>query len=138
MKKVLLAITAILMTAGIYAHIDSISGLMHKSELNYSNQLMDEDLISSLYHNTQIYQDTTKQNKIVKNHPNGVMMEDGRMWLIKDNNFSLLEETTTMKNGTVVMKNGSYIKKNGAKMMFNEGEHMDMNGKLIPMKGESK
>ncbi len=137
MKKVIFAITAFLITFGIYANVEGAAEKKSNHVSNYSNYVMDLNADNLAGQNIQCTQDTLKYNEMMKDHPNGVMMQDGKMWLIKDNVFSLLEQSIVMKNGTTVMVDGQYTKKNGTKMMFKEGEHMDMEGKLIPMKSKS-
>jgi hypothetical protein len=70
----------------------------------------------------------------IKNYTNGVMLKNGKMWLINQNKIIELKYTITMSNGTKAMNNGSYIVKGGSFISFNEGEQMDMNGKIIQLK----
>lgn len=81
--------------------------------------------------NNQIQSDP--KNAADMSHPDGVMMQDGKMIIVKDGRMVTLKNDITLDNGLVVMSNGSYMKKGGTKMMFKEGEHMDMSGKMIPM-----
>ncbi len=69
-----------------------------------------------------------------KMHPNGVMMQDGKMMSIKDGNMTLMTEEATMPNGVKVMTDGTYTDANGNSMALKEGQHMYMSGKVKYMK----
>lgn len=129
MKKVLLAITAILITAGAYAQSDSTNKKMTPPDFNNNNDGMNQNYIM------QNDRDSTMNNKNMNNiHADGYMMQNGKMMTVKDGKMTMMEKDITLANGTMVMSNGSYMKKGGTKMMFKEGEHMDMMGKMVPMK----
>jgi|GEM_PF-1069660 len=81
------------------------------------------------------YQQPKVQNSAVqKSHPDGVMMLNGKMMMVKNGKSSILDHNMTMSNGTKIMMDGSYKKKGGTKMMLKEGQHIDMSGRIIPMK----
>lgn len=48
-------------------------------------------------------------------HPDGVMMQDGKMVMVKAGRMVSLNHEMTMDNGIVVMSNGSYMKKEAQK-----------------------
>lgn len=103
MKKVILAISAIVFSASAYAQVDP------RQPTGYD---------------TSAYQ---KQ----KPHPDGFMMKNGKMMLVKDQQVTLLKNDTTLANGTIVMKDGNYIRKGERRILFREGQHMDLTGKMI-------
>ncbi len=76
----------------------------------------------------------TKMHKMHKEQPNGVMMQNGRMIIVKKGQTTYLDNEVTMSNGTRVLPNGTCIKKDGSTMVFMEGQHMNMGGNMIPMK----
>ena len=84
--------------------------------------------------NNQNQSDSTANDRKMKNYADGLVMKDGKMWLVKYKKMTMLVNTMTMENGTSVMSDGSYMKKDGSRMMFREGEHMDMMGKITPNK----
>ena len=94
---------------------------------NDDGMIQNRDLNNNQIQNEQ-------RNQADMSHPDGVMMQDGKMIIVKDGRMVTLKNDMTMDNGMIVMSNGSYMKKGGTKMMFKEGEHMDMSGKMIPMK----
>ena len=73
-----------------------------------------------------------------KSHPNGVMMQNGKMMLIKDGKMTTMENEIKMSNGTKVMANGSYMTENGKSMVMKEGQHMDMMGKMMKMRKQMR
>jgi len=62
---------------------------------------------------------------------NRVMMNYGKMMMMKDGYIMLMTSDIIMSNGTRVMKDGDYLMKDGTKIiMMNEGDSMDMDGML--------
>lgn len=112
MKKILLAITALLITVGGYAQ-------------TYQKR-------STTTQDTTT-QDTTAYQSNNKKHADGFMMKNGKMMSVKNQKITLLKNDTTLSNGTIVMSNGNYLKKGGTKIMLKEGQHMDLTGKIILM-----
>ena len=129
MNKILLTLTAIAITACSYAQVDSTQNKMNPPQNNRNDDgmIQNRDLNNNQIQNEQ-------RNQADMSHPDGVMMQDGKMIIVKDGRMVTLKNDMTMDNGMIVMSNGSYMKKGGTKMMFKEGEHMDMSGKMIPMK----
>jgi hypothetical protein len=106
MKKILVTITAIILTVAAYAQSD------RKVRANSD---------------TGSYQTSTKK------YPDGFIMKNGRVMRVKDNRMTTLKNDTTLSNGTMVMSNGQYMKKGEAKMMLKEGQHIDMSGNVVSM-----
>ena len=75
-----------------------------------------------------------QNNPVHKTHPDGVMMQNGKMMQVKDGKTSNLDHDITMSNGTKIMSDGSYLKKDGTKMKMKEGQHMDMSGNKVATK----
>lgn len=116
MKKLILIFAAIAITAGAYAQAGSAIRIMSPRD-RYNSQK--EDL----------------QNKpIEKSHPDGVIMQNGKMMKVQNGKMTNLDNDITMSNGTKVMSDGTYIKKDGTKMTLKEGQHIDMQGKIIFIK----
>jgi len=106
MKKIILLMTALIISMGTYAQSDP------KLPIN---------------------SDTTGYQKSDQKHSDGYMMKGGQMMCVKDQKMTLLKNDTTLTNGTLVMANGDYVRKGETKQMFKEGQHMDLSGKMVPM-----
>lgn len=63
-------------------------------------------------------------------HPNGYVLKDGRMMMVKDGNMTLIQKDMTLSNGTVIMPNGYYMEKGKAKMMLKDGQYIATDGSL--------
>ncbi|MCA1758788.1 MAG: hypothetical protein LC658_03380, partial [Bacteroidales bacterium] len=98
-----------------YAQADSTNRKMSQQDLNNKNQ------------NVQNYSADDL-------HPDGVLMQNGKVMVVKNGKKKTLDQDMTMNNGTKIMCDGNYIKEDGTKTMMKEGEHMDMEGKMNPMK----
>ena len=106
MKKILITMTAVIITVGAYAQLDQKLPTQPDSAA---------------------YQTSTN------NHPDGFIMKNGKVMCIKDQKMTVLKNDTTLTNGTVVMSNGNFMRKGETKMMLKEGQHMDLAGKVVLM-----
>jgi len=81
-----------------------------------------------------------KESKEVthQKHDDCVMMEKGKMMVMKDGKTMPMDKEMKMKNGTTVKPDGTCITKDGKKTMMKEGDMMDMNGDMMPMMKEHK
>lgn len=122
MKKLILVFTAIAIMAGAHAQADSTNKKKSPADINYG---IDQNL--DLNNN---------QNQNMQNNSNsdGVMMENGKMMMVKNGKTTILDHDMTMSNGTKIMSDGTYTKKDGTKLTMKEGQRMDMSGKLDPTK----
>ena len=59
-----------------------------------------------------------------------VMMEDGKMMVMKKGKMHELSTDTTLSNGTMVMMDGTVKMKNGKSVMLKDGNCIYMNGKV--------
>jgi uncharacterized protein YdeI (BOF family) len=95
-----------------------------------------------LFSNCINAQENTKMNKMgkmkgqkmTKMHPDGVMMTEGKMYLIVKGKTTMMENEVTLNNGTRVMADGNYLLKDGTKMMLTEGDHLNLAGNMVQMK----
>jgi hypothetical protein len=62
-----------------------------------------------------------------------VMMEDGKMVVMKDGQTMPMDKDMTMKNGVTVMTDGNVKWKNGKTTMLKEGQYVTMDGKMAMM-----
>lgn len=62
---------------------------------------------------------------------NHMMMNDGKMMLVKESSRSELNQEMTLDNGTVITPSGMVKTKDGKTMQLRDGEKLDMNGMLI-------
>jgi hypothetical protein len=73
-----------------------------------------------------------QNNPVDRTHPDGVMMQNGKMVQVKNGQTTILTRDMTMSNGTKVMSDGTCIKNDGTKIKITEGQYMDMSGNMIP------
>lgn len=116
MKKIILVFAAIAISAGAFAQRDSM-----KREMSPRNM-----------HNTQIQH--LQSSRVDKSHPDGVMMQNGKIMMVKKGQMTTLDHDMTMSNGTKIMTDGSYTPKDGTTLQLKEGQHMDMSGNLSLIK----
>ena len=61
---------------------------------------------------------------------NGVLMEDGSMYVLKDGTKTEMTKAVIMSNGTKVLANGEVYLKNGDKIMLENGDFVSNSGKI--------
>lgn len=129
MKKLVLVFATIAITAGAYAQSDSMARKMNPSDTasTYGGMNQSRDL-----HNNR--SQTIQNNRVDKSHPDGVMIQNGKVLLVKNGQKTILDRDLTLSNGTKIMSDGTWFKKDGTKVTLKEGQHIDMAGNLIPMK----
>lgn len=66
-------------------------------------------------------------------HPNGVMLVDGHVMMIRNMTITKLKRRVILRNGTRVSPNGMCTDRRGNKRMLRENEHLDMNGRQVMM-----
>jgi hypothetical protein len=121
MKNLILVFTAILFSLNVFATSDSTKVVKtHKKMVTHKRV-------------------TTKSYSIHKvAHPDGVMLVDGKVMMIKDGKMAKLESDVYLNNGTKVTPDGTCVNKAGTTMMMKEGEHLDMEGNMVVMKKKKK
>lgn len=67
-----------------------------------------------------------------------VMMENGKMSVMKGGKTMDMDQDMTMSNGTVVMKDGTVKMKSGKTMMLKDGDCVMMNGSVMHAKTKMK
>ena len=112
MKKLILVFAAVAISAGAYAQVDSTNSKTSPQDLNNSKN-----------QNTQTY-------SAYDLHPDGVLMKDGKLMVVKNGKKTTLDQDMSMSNGTKIKTDGNYTKKDGSTMRLKEGEHMDMEGNI--------
>ena len=60
-----------------------------------------------------------------------LMMEKGKMMVVKGGKPAPMEKDMTLSDGSKVMTNGSMVHKDGTKMMLEDGQMVGMDGKMI-------
>ncbi len=60
----------------------------------------------------------------------GVMMKDGKMFVVKNGEESEMIKAVIMSNGTKVLVNGEVISKNGETTKLENGDSVTMSGKI--------
>ena len=67
-----------------------------------------------------------------------VMMDDGKMMVMKGGKTMAMDQDMTMSNGTMVMSDGTVKMKNGKTMMLKNGDCVWMNGTVTHKKMKGK
>ena len=111
MKKVIFVSVAFCFSMCLFAQTDSTKKKMQYID-NEKRQMTREGN----------YQTATKL------FPDGVMMKNGKLMMIKNGKKTLMDHEMSMSNGTKVLSNGMIMKKDGTKMMMKEGQYMNMAG----------
>lgn len=120
-------------------HMD-MSGTMISMKTNKDKNMdknmdMKMDMKMDMEHNNNTDLNRSGQNNSAdKSLSDGVMMQHGKIMMVKDGQMSVLDHDMTMSNGTKVMSDGFYTKKDAAKMMLKEGQHIDMSGNMSYVK----
>jgi len=68
----------------------------------------------------------------------GVMMKDGKMWMMQGGKTTAMDKEMTMKNGCKVSTDGTCTMKDGKSMKMKNGDWMDMDGNMHMAKMEEK
>lgn len=109
MKKIIVLFAACTLSAGVFAQAGN-ENKMHKTE-----------------HSMKMGKGDMKMKDCV-------MMDEGKMMVMKDGKTMEMDQDMTMKNGTMVMKDGTVKMKNGKTAMLKDGECVYMNGSMSKMK----
>ena len=135
MKKLILALSALIISLGAIAQTDSLNRKMNP--INSPKQ-ESSDMNKSYNSGEQTSHDSSPGNKATTVHPDGYMMDSGRMIYYKGGKATVMESTATLSNGTKIMSDGTYTTTDGRKMTLHNGEHLGMDGKMIPMATKSR
>jgi len=111
-------------------------GLLSYSVVAQANNMRQDSAQNKMQYNKDEQNNRDNQNKIQDEQmhhskTDHMMMQNGKMVMMKDGKKMPMEKDITLKNGTKCMTDGTCIKKDGAKTKFKEGEMMDMNGKMV-------
>ena len=135
MKKLITAIIGIAFSVSAFAQTDSSNKKMSPPDINYNTSdsiHQYRDKYNS--QDTLIAPDSLKKHNSLEKLGDGIMMKSGKMWIVKNNQFYVLERTLTLNDEIKVSQDGTYTKKDGTSMTFKEGESMDMNGIITQIK----
>jgi len=130
MKKIIFSISSFIFATGAYSQTDSSRIKTPPDEINNMDDKMNQYKSDDLQRNP----DSKLNQNQIDNHPDGYMMHNGKMTMVKNGKMAVMENDITLSNGTMIMSNGNYIIKGEKKMMIKKSEHFDMNGKLISRK----
>lgn len=129
MKKLILVYAAVLISVCVFAQTDTSNGKRSPIDFNRTDDGMNQN------RNTNNTQNQHLQiNPVDKSQPDGVMMQNGKMMMIKNGKATILDHDMPMNNGSKIMSDGTFIKKDGTKLMMKDGQHIDMSGNMVPMK----
>lgn len=117
MKKVFFVTVAMFFSMCLFAQTDPTKNKMQHVDKNH-NKMTKEMNPQAAY----------------KPFPDGVMMKNGKLMMVKSGNLTIMDHEMSMGNGTKVMSDGTILKKDGTKMIMKEGQHMDMSGNMTNTK----
>lgn len=109
MKKLIVVMVACTLSTALFAQTDK------------------EDKMDKMEHSSKMGKGHMKMKDCV-------MMEDGKMMVMKSGNTMDMDQDMTMKNGTMVMKDGTVKMKNGKTKMLENGDCVYMDGSMSKMK----
>lgn len=58
------------------------------------------------------------------------LMQEGKMWWVKDTEKIEMAEDVTLQNGTLIKTDGSVIKSDGEKVQLKNGQYIDRQGNI--------
>jgi len=105
MKIIILTITAVAISISAFAQTDSSNNRMNQNDIN------------------------TQQTR--KSHPDGYVMQNGKVMMSKNGKMTTMEKEMTFSDGSVLMSDGTILRKDGTKLMIKDGEYVDMTGKVV-------
>ena len=123
MKKLILVFATIAISAGAYAQSDSTNKRLSSPDINNANYDINQNRGNDQNQNVQ-------NKSLDKSFPDGVMMQNGKIMMVKNGQLTVLDHEMTMSNGTKIMGDGTYIKKDGTRIKLKDGQHIDMSGNL--------
>jgi|SRR6185436_2727153 len=110
MKKIILTLTTIVLSAIAYAQTDSV---------NRTNQ---NNTVKSGHDMTHQQMDKSQD---------GYSMQNGKMMMSKNGKMTEMEKEMTFSDGSVLKNDGTIIRKDGTKLMIKDGEYVDLTGKVV-------
>ena len=134
MKKLILSLSALIISLGAIAQTDSLN-----RKMNPTDTRKHESTEMNKSHNSgeQKSQNANPTSKTKTTPPDGYMMDSGRMIYYKGGKATVMESTETLSNGTKIMSDGTYTTTDGRKMTLHNGEQLGMDGKMMPMAPKS-
>ena len=119
MKKIILTMTAIAISAIVYAQTDSTN------RMNQNNRAKSGHDINS---NTN--QDMSQQS-MDKSKSDGYRLQNGKIMVSKNGQMTTMEKEMTFSDGSILRSDGTIIRKDGTKLMIKDGEYVDITGKVV-------
>jgi hypothetical protein len=71
----------------------------------------------------------SKKDRFILDH---VLFKDGKLFIIKDAETSLLTKEITLSDGSKILKTGHVIKPNGSRLQMHEGQRIALSGEELP------
>lgn len=104
---------------------DDKTGKEPQRDLNKS-----DDKVPPRHEDAQIVtpEDSKSMNSQNMQKRDGVMMKEGKMYVIKEGQSLLMTREVTLSNGAKVMPEGYIVNKNGSRIMIKDGDFVDMEG----------
>lgn len=87
---------------------------------------------------TKMVAEKDQSVQMMKAYSNKVMMDEDKMWIVKDGTVKEMDRDVMMSNGDKVMVDGKVLNKDGSEEMMKNGDSMDMDGNMISTKDSEK
>jgi uncharacterized protein YxeA len=118
MKKIILTLTAVIITAIVYAQTDSVNRTNQNNTIKSGHDM-----------NTNPNHDMNRQP--MDKSQDGYRMQNGKMVTWKNGKMSAMETEMTFSDGSILKSDGTIIRKDGTKLMIKDGEYVDLTGKVV-------
>ncbi|MEO5570163.1 MAG: DUF6799 domain-containing protein [Bacteroidia bacterium] len=119
MKKIILTITAVAISAVVLAQTDSINKMDQNNNVKAGHDI-----------NTTSIDDMNRQTMDNSKY-DGYRMQNGKIMMSKNGQMTTMEKEMTFNDGSVLSNDGTIIRKDGTKIMIKDGEYVDFTGKIV-------
>jgi hypothetical protein len=118
MKKIILTLTAIVISALAYPQSDSVN------RTNPDNSVKSD-------HDMNRAQNHDMNRQPMDQSHDGYRMQNGKMMVSKNGTTTAMENEMTFSDGSVLKSDGTIIRKDGTKLKIKDGEYVDLTGKVV-------
>jgi hypothetical protein len=119
MKKIILTMTAIAISAIVFAQSDSTNRMNQNTNVKSGHDI-----------NSNANQDMNQQT-MDKSKSDGYRMQNGKVIVSKNGQLTTMEKEMTFSDGSILKSDGTIIRKDGTKLMIKDGEYVDVTGKVV-------
>jgi len=123
-KNIILSVMIVSITLLAYSAKSQVNNMQHDSVPNKTQY--DKATQNKMDNQNKMQDPQMQQSKT-----DHVMMQNGKMMVMKEGKMMPMEKDMSMKNGTKCMTDGTCVTESGKRTMMKEGEMMDMNGNMM-------